>query len=221
MVSCWAWSRRWGVVMRLVDVHARLLQMGTPVFRTTDAAACLKIENAHASKLLERLAMAGHLVHLARSVWGVSGQVDPLALPSLLTAPLPSYVSLQTALYYHGMISQMSAVIYAVSLARTRRFNTPLGVVSVHHVDPGFFGGFVPMGKSRIPMATPEKALIDLLYLGPARSGLFRSLPELELPTSFKTGRARDMIRQIRSDRRRAGVAKRFESLMALQEERV
>jgi hypothetical protein len=26
---------------------------------------------------------------------------------------------------------------YAVSLARTRRFTTPLGTVSIHHVDPG------------------------------------------------------------------------------------
>ena len=47
--------------MRLVDVHARLLEMGVPVFQTSDAAASLGIASPHASQLLARLA-AGHLV---------------------------------------------------------------------------------------------------------------------------------------------------------------
>ena len=205
--------------MKLVDAHARLLRMGQPVFRTGDAAVCLRIERAHASKLLERLAAAGHLLHLARSLWAVAGRVDPLSLPSFLTAPSPSYVSLQTALYYHGMISQMPAVIYAVSLARTRRFDTPLGSVSVHHVEPGFFGGFTMAGKSHIPVATPEKALVDLLYFGPARSGLFRAFPEVEIPPSFKVGKAREMVRLIRADRRRSRVEKRLASLLSMTED--
>lgn len=53
-----------------------------------------------------------------------------------LTGPFPSYVSPQTALFYHEMISQIPHIIYAVSLARTRQYKTPLGNVSIHHLQP-------------------------------------------------------------------------------------
>ncbi len=205
--------------MKLVDAHARLLGMRQSVFRTSDAAACLQLGNAHASKLLDRLAEAGHLHHLARSLWGVVDKVEALALPAHLTAPLPSYISLQTALYYHGMISQMPSVIYAVSIARTRRFETPLGVVSIHHMEPAFFGGFDVTEKGRIPLATPEKALLDIFYYAPARSKLFRSLPEIELPENFREQDARKMIRNIRSSRRRAMVESLLDKMLAAQKE--
>lgn len=35
-------------------------------------------------------------------------------------------------------------------------------------------------------MATPEKALFDILYLMPAKSNLFRRLTEIELPENFQ-----------------------------------
>ena len=199
--------------MRLVDVHARLLKMGVPVFQTSDAAALLGIGSAHAGKLLARLAASGHLTKLGRGRWGFEARIDPFALPEYLTAPYPSYVSLQSALYHHGMISQIPSVLYAVSIARTRTYSTALGTVSVHHVDPSFFFGYQSAGKGPGKIATLEKALIDFLYLSPARTRLFRALPELEFPAGFKVAEARRIIRRIRAVRRRNHVARRFESL--------
>jgi hypothetical protein len=124
-------------------------------------------------------------------------------------------VSLQSALYFHGMISQVPAVTYAVSLARTRRYATPLGSVSVHHVDASFYFGYVDTGTQGACVATPEKALVDFLYLGPARSRLFRALPELELPPSFSIRAARRMVDRIRSPRRRAFAARRLRDIVA------
>ncbi len=200
--------------MRLVDVHARLLKMDVPVFQTSDAAALLGIGSAHASKLLARLAASGHLTRLGRGRWGFEGRIDPFALPEYLTAPFPSYVSLQSALYHHGMISQIPSVLYAVSIARTRTYATALGTVSVHHVDPSFFFGYQSAGKGPGKVATPEKALIDFLYLSPARTRLFQALPELEFPAGFKIAEARRIIRRIRPVRRRNHVSRRFEELL-------
>ena len=197
--------------MRLIDALASLGAMDNPVFETGDAAVRLSLSNAHASATLARLAAARHLVRLRRGLWALPGRVDPLTLPARLTAPLPSYVSLQSALYFHGMISQVPAVTYAVSLARARRFSTPLGVISVHHVAPSFFYGYEDTGQTGVLMASPEKALVDFLYLGPARSQLFRALPELELPRGFKVSLARAIIARIPSRRRRAMVARAFE----------
>jgi len=199
--------------MRLIDVHARLLRMGLAVFQTSDAAAYLGIGSAHASKLLARLAASGHLARLARGRWGFRDRIELFALPEYLTAPFPSYVSLQSALYHHGMISQIPSVLYAVSLARARTYRTSLGTVSVHHVDPSFFFGHQPAGKDPGKIATPEKALIDFLYLSPVRTRLFRALPELEFSAGFKVNEARKIIRRIRSVRRRNHVSRLFEEI--------
>lgn len=200
--------------MRLVDVHARLLKMGVPVFQTSDAGAYLGVGSAHASQLLGRLAESGHLTSLGRGRWGFAVRIDPFALPGYLTAPYPSYVSLQSALRHYGMISQVPSVLYAVSVARTRIYATALGTVSVHHVDPSFFFGHRRVGDGSGRIATPEKALVDLLYLSPARTRLFRALPELELPRDFKAAEARRIIGRIRSIRRRNHVSRRFGELL-------
>ena len=204
--------------MTLIDALASLATMRVPVFETGDAAVRLGLTNAHASAVLARLAAARHLVRLRRGIWAFPERVDPLALPGRLTAPLPSYVSLQSALYVHGMISQVPAVTYAVSLARARRFDTPLGVVSVHHVTPGFFFGFEDTGRQGALIASPEKALVDFLYLAPARSMLFRALPEVDLPRGFSTRLARAMTARIESARRRMMVVRSLQRILARQD---
>ena len=71
------------------------------------------------------------------------------------------------------------------------------------------------METAGVAMATPEKALLDYLYLRPARSNLFRTLPELELPLRFNSKSARRMIQRILSVRRRTLVARAFDKLTA------
>jgi predicted transcriptional regulator of viral defense system len=193
--------------MTTVDALSRLADMGEPAFETADASVRLGLSNAHASAMLARLAAARLVVRLRRGLWAFPDRVDALSLAGRLTAPLPAYVSLQSALYFHGMISQVPRVTYAVSLARTRRFTTPMGTVSIHHVAPGFFFGFEETGRQGALIASPEKALVDFFYFRPARSLLFRALPELELPREFSLRRAYGMTRRITSRGRRAMVA--------------
>lgn len=200
--------------MKLIDVYRKIKALDVPVFQTRDVAACLKISNPHASKILTRLAAAAQIVKLAQGYWGLEDKLDVLQLPQLLTAPYPSYVSLQTALYYQGIISQIPSVIYAVSLSRTRRYNTPLGTVSTHYIQPEFFCGYHTDAKTGIKMASPEKAIIDLLYLHPSKSRLFANLPEVEFPNNFDITCARGFIAKIPSLRRRKMVATLFASLL-------
>ena len=69
------------------------------------------------------------------------------------------------------------------------------------------------MEANGVTMATPEKALLDFLYLSPAKSKLFRALPELELPPKFDVKSARQMIQRILSAKRRMLVTRAFEKL--------
>ena len=197
--------------MKLIEAQQRLLDLKQPVLQISDATACLKIGRVHASKILERLAREGGFVRLMRGKWAVSRKIDPLLLPEYLTTPLPSYISLQTALFYHGMISQIPNVIYAVTLARSRRYSTPLGVISTHHIQPNFFFGFGLVNG--IKLATPEKALLDVLYLTPAKSNLFKTLPELEIPANFSVKTAYQLIKKIPSERLKNLVKIRLDNL--------
>jgi len=200
--------------MTLLQALSSLSRIESAVFHTSDGAAILGVRRAYASTILARLASAGQVIRLRRGVWALPNRVDPLALPEYLTSPFPAYVSLQSALYLHGMISQLPAVTYAVSLARTRRFRTPLGTVSVHHVQPAFFFGFEGAGPAGGRLATPEKALVDFLYLAPARSNLFRALPELEWPKPFNVRIARSIVKRIEPARRRTLVSRALERLL-------
>jgi predicted transcriptional regulator of viral defense system len=201
--------------MRLLDAEQKLLALKQPVLQTRDVSACLNIPNAQASKILDRLAKADRFVRLMRGKWATSTQIDPLILPEYLTAPFPSYVSLQTALFYHGMISQIPHTIYAVSLARTHQYKTPFGTISIHHLQPDFFFDFEVINQVKI--ASPEKALLDVFYLTPTKSNLFKSLPELELPKSFDYKKTNTIINNINSPRIKTLVIKRFEKLLHCQ----
>jgi predicted transcriptional regulator of viral defense system len=202
--------------MRLLDALSVFEKLGTPVFSTNDAAAILNISRASASQLLLRLAKGNHLMKLKRGLWGLSNLLEPLLVPDYLTSPFPSYVSLQSALYYHGMISQIPEVLYAVSLGRTRYYHTPLVDVSIHHIDIGFFGDYLTDEKSGIRMATPEKALLDVFYLSDTQTKLFSSLPEIELPKRFNRNRALSLINSIRSPKKRTRALRCFEAFSKL-----
>ena len=173
----------------------------------------LGIDRVHASKILERLSQVGLVTSLSKGLWAFPKRMDALLLPRYCAAPFACYVSLQTALYQHDMIMQVPSVIYAVSLARTKRFVTALGEVSLHHIDPSFFFGYELDPKSGIALATPEKALLDFFYLSGTRSHLFGALPELELPKKFSRKKANEMIERIPSLQRRSLVRHRFDGL--------
>jgi len=66
------------------------------------------------------------------------------------------------------------------------------------------------VGERGVRLARPEKALLDVFYLTPARSRLFCGLPEIEKPDAFDPGEADMMIARIPSAARRAMVARRF-----------
>ena len=200
--------------MKSIEAYRRLREVNASALDTADAAALLGIAGSHASRVLERLCEAGQIVRLKRGLWAFVDRLDPLQLPEYLTSPLPSYVSLQTALYHHGLVSQVPEVVYAVSPARTRRWVTPLATVSIHHLSPSFFFGFEAVGRNAMKMASPEKALLDCLYLSPARSRLFAQLPELELPEGFDVRKARTLVDRIPSARLRTIVLKRLNALL-------
>lgn len=196
------------------EALAILRKLGVPAVDTADAAAALGLSTAAASQTLTRLARAGLVRSVRHGTWWLEDTLDPLRLPEHLTAPLPSYVSLQTALHRHGLIEQIPEVVYAVSLARTERMKTKAGTFSIHHVAPEVFGGYVETERGA-KLATAEKALFDFAYLSSGRSRLFKSLPELELPRRFRHKELARWLAKIPSERSRTLTKRKLDALLA------
>jgi len=201
--------------MRLPSTQAlgRLRRMGKTVLTTSDAALHLGLSRPAATRMLGRLASAGLALRLRHGLWSLDLGIEPMLLVEHLTAPFPAYVSLQSALHLHGMISQVPQVIYVASLAPTKRIATAVGHYSIHRLAPSFFGGFesTPAG---IRLATPEKALLDVLYLGPARSHLFAALPEVELPAGFSPTKARRWLTKVPPGPRHTMIERRLRAFL-------
>ena len=87
----------------------------------------------------------------------------------------PSYISLHTALSFYGIIPEAVVEITSVTTQKTCQYENALGQFSYQTIKPRLFWGFEPKtmrdGKQYM-MATPEKAIIDLLYLYPQYSTL-------------------------------------------------
>jgi len=93
----------------------------------------------------------------------------------------PSYVSLDYALHYYGLIPERVETVTSVTPNQNRRFSTPVGLFTYRKIPLSAY----PIGIDQIEiegrrflMATPEKALCDKLY--DARGVGIRSQSEMK-----------------------------------------
>ena len=120
---------------------------------------------------LSRWVRAGRVVQLRRGLYTLASpfrKVDPQ--PFLVSNRLfrGSYVSRQAALAHYGLIPEAVPLVTASGNGRPQRMETPLGTYDLRHLKPTLIRGFrteeVAQGQ-RAFVATPEKALLDLVYL--------------------------------------------------------
>ncbi len=156
-----------------------------PVFETGVLLAG-EVDPADLRRQLSRWVRAGRLYRLRRGLYA-------LAPPFQKTRPHPflvanrmvrgSYVSLQAALSYYGLIPEVVPVVTSVTTARPGRWETPLGAYQFHHIKGELFFGYRLLETSpgqHAFLAVPEKALLDLAYLHPGGDSL-AYLQELRL----------------------------------------
>jgi predicted transcriptional regulator of viral defense system len=79
-----------------------------------------------------------------------------------------SYVSLQAALSFYGLIPEYVPAATSITTARPQIINTPLGRFEYRHVAKKLFWGYQLhelSDRQQAFIAAPEKALLDLVYL--------------------------------------------------------
>lgn len=81
----------------------------------------------------------------------------------------PSYVSLEMALSYYGLIPEGVYEVTSVSSKTTRILRSDIASFRYQHLKPGLLWGYrlVENNKRFFKIAEPEKAILDYLYLHP------------------------------------------------------
>jgi len=143
-----------------------------PVF-SSSLLDVIGVSQRQARLQLVRWVNAGKLIRLRRSLYALNRpfrRIEPH--PFLLANRIrkASYVSLQSVLSYYSMIPEYVPVVTSVTTGRPEEVRTGLGIYAFRHMRKPLFGGFLSVtvapGQSAF-MATPEKALLDLIYLSP------------------------------------------------------
>jgi predicted transcriptional regulator of viral defense system len=136
----------------------------------TETLRALGAEPRSLGVQLSRWVRAGRLLQLRRGAYLLPEHLRRRTPPVEQLANLlvrPSYVSLERALSIHGLIPEGVPLVQSVTAGRPVQFVTPVGEFSYRHVKQAWFFGYreLSVGAGRALVATPEKALLDLVHL--------------------------------------------------------
>jgi len=155
-------------------VHLLKIAAKQPFFETGFLLAGA-VDPDDVRRQLSRWVQAGRVIQLRRGLYTLAApyQQNPthpfLAANALLRG---SYVSLQSALAFYGLIPEYAAQTLSVTTQRPARWRNSLGDFRFKHIAPHLFYGYqqvdlaFPNGQ-QVFLALPEKALLDLIHLTP------------------------------------------------------
>ena len=117
---------------------------------------------------IQSLCRSGEIVRMKKGLYvpgtrpGEEPRVDPLVLSGLIYGP--SYISLETALSWHGLIPERVDEITCMTSKRAKVFRTPVGRFTYTPINEDAFPVGVRLESGRGGswyLAEPEKALCD------------------------------------------------------------
>jgi predicted transcriptional regulator of viral defense system len=130
-----------------------------------------KAEPANINLQLSRWTSAGRIYQLRRGLYTLAPPYQRVRPHPFLVAnhlSRGSYVSLQSALAYFGLIPETVLSITSVTPGRTEHLETPLGRYDFRHLQADMLFGYRRMdlgGRQSAHLSQPAKALLDLVYL--------------------------------------------------------
>lgn len=160
-------QRFWNIIMNFFSFREKILPLG-----------CVSSEQinllfpGYDRNSLTRWTHAGRLIKLRRGWYALAECAKEREFACYVATKLvnPSYLSLHWALAFYGIIPETIVAYTSVTSQKPQRFCNALGTFSYQSVAPHLFFGYAPQalpdGRTYM-LATPEKALLDLLYLHP------------------------------------------------------
>lgn len=126
-----------------------------PVFSLGDISQIIN-NRVYAKKFLKRMLDEGKIYKIRKNIYTL--HKDPLLVSTFLVKP--SYVSGASALAFHKCITQIPSEVFCATLKNNK--SVKFGeVINFVHTNYLFGFEFVDYEGFKMPMATPEKAIID------------------------------------------------------------
>ena len=140
----------------------QLLRQGKSIYAFAELLRLSGLSPPTLRRALHRLTKRGLLLKLSKGYYA-NGFVCPTLEEVAGRLYLPSYISLESALFMHGVSEQAPHLITCVTLNKTKTFHTALGEIAYVHLKSDLFFGY--QVQDRILLADPEKAVLDFVYL--------------------------------------------------------
>ena len=145
---------------------SRIKEKKLYIFNSSNICSLFGVSAVAASALLHRYKKRGFILQLKRGFY-----VFPDALPPDVYIAnkiyAPSYVSLEFALSYHGVIPETVYEITSVTTKATRRFETLGKIFSYRKIKKAAYTGYEIQKQKSLGfyIADAEKAFVDTNYL--------------------------------------------------------
>lgn len=138
------------------------------------------VDDAHARTALYRWVKAGHVIAIKKGVYMhrrffEQHHQDKVFAPAVSAILLPqSYLSLEYVLQQHGILTEITYPVTAITIKNTRTIVNSLGTFVYRHIQPELYFGFHIMDAYGVPYAEASvaRALFDYLYLRPLPANL-------------------------------------------------
>jgi predicted transcriptional regulator of viral defense system len=142
------------------------------IFAFRDVTCLVDGSNDKQYNLVKRAVATGEIIQVRRGLYCLAAKyhrerINPFSLSQLIYGP--SYVSLESALSWHGWIPEAVYTVTCVSYARSNKFDTPFGQFNYTRVPQNVLYAEVDRHaqEKQCPflMATAIKALADYVYV--------------------------------------------------------
>jgi predicted transcriptional regulator of viral defense system len=122
---------------------------------------------------LGRWVKSGRVLRLRRGIYALAPawrRIEPHPFTVANALQRGSYVSLQSALEFHGIIPEHVPTVTSVGPGRPEIIRNPLGTFRFSHLAKNLLFGYIRIEvapRQFAFVASPEKALLDLIYRTP------------------------------------------------------
>jgi predicted transcriptional regulator of viral defense system len=169
-----------------MDFETLLQILGDEVVFETGLLLAGDIDPTGVHRQLSRWVSQGRVHQMRRGLYALAPpyrKVNPHPFRVANRMVVGSYVSCQSALAYYDLIPEYAPTVVSVAASRPNRWDTSLGRFIFRHIKSDYIDGYrlTDLGGGQDAfVATPEKAILDLVYLTP-RGDSQEYLSELRL----------------------------------------
>jgi predicted transcriptional regulator of viral defense system len=152
--------------MKWIELQRQIAEKGISIFTVSEFRSMVEFSETAAQKILERYTKRGLLTRLKKGMYFVTDN-PPTSFFISNRLYRPSYVSFESALSYHKLIPETVYGVTAATTKPTREFEVDGRAFFYHKIKLSAYTGYAPaeIGDEVILLASPEKALVDYLYL--------------------------------------------------------